>query len=88
MEEVARNKEKPHRVIENAESEININPNLYHNNLIRRIFFPGVSNPKQGNLEKLINGLFVRVDKMYLIYRNPLTPYITEKVRIFLNAEL
>ena len=30
--------------------------------------------------EKIINPLFIKADKCFVVYRNPLSPYITEKV--------
>lgn len=39
------------------------------------------SEKKNCENEKIINPLFMKADKCFVIHRNPLSPYITEKVK-------
>ena len=50
----------------------------YNNDMIKKNY---ESLKKKVSIEKFINPFIIAVDKVYLIFRNPISPYITEKVK-------
>lgn len=51
------------------------------NDLMERLFFQKKNNEKKTcENERIIHPLFIKADKCFVVYRNPLSPYITEKV--------
>jgi len=59
------------------------NPNLFYikNDFMEKLYtVKKTSEKKNCENDRIINPLFIKTDKCFVINRNPLSPYITEKV--------
>ena len=68
----------------NEEKSLN-NSNMHQtylkNDLMEKLYKKNKGTEKKTcENEKIINPLFIKADKCFVVYRNPLSPYITEKV--------
>lgn len=66
---------------------LNLSKNLFYtkNEFMEKLFTAKkfLSEKKNCENEKIINPLFIKTDKCFVITRSPLSPYITEKVSEF-----
>lgn len=53
------------------------------NQLMEKLFNKKSTEKKNCENERVIHPLFMKADKCFVVYRSPLSPYITEKVIIF-----